>query len=55
MYIPFARTDQVKRLPYFALPTTWNELPDDRMTPNKTTFTIALKDYLHRLNNDHTY
>ena len=53
IYIPFARTDQVKRLPYFALPTTWNELPDDRMTPNKTTFTIALKDYLHRLNNDH--
>jgi len=50
IYIPYARTDHVKRLPYFALPTCWNNLPDDRMTPNKTTFSIALKDYLHRLN-----
>ena len=49
IYIPYARTDHVKRLPYFALPTCWNNLPDDRMTPNKTTFSIALKDYLHRL------
>jgi len=50
IYIPFARTDQVKRLTYFALPMTWNELPDDRMTPNKITFTIALKDHLHHIN-----
>ena len=49
LYIPFARTDQVKRLTYFSLPATWNSLPDNKYTPNKTTFKIALKSYFHRL------
>ena len=49
LYIPFARTEHVKRLTYFSLPATWNTLPDDKFTPNKTTFKIALKNYLHRL------
>ena len=49
LYTPLARTDHVKRLPYFALPLTWNNLPDDKHNTNKTTFKIALKDYLYRL------
>ena len=49
IYIPFARTDHVKKLPLYSLPRTWNDLPDDRMTNNPTTFKIALKDHLRRL------
>ena len=47
LYIPFARTDQTKKLPFISLPTIWNELPDFKLTPNKTTFKIALKQHLH--------
>ena len=53
-YIPLARTEHVKRLTYFALPTTWNELPDDKLTPNKTTFKTALKNHLWSLETEHT-
>ena len=49
LYTPFARTDHVKRLSYFALPDCWNNLPDDKLGTNKTTFKIALRDYLFRL------
>ena len=34
LYIPFARTDHVKRLIYFALPKTWNDLPDSKLNSN---------------------
>ena len=49
LYVPFARTDHVKRLPYFSFPKLWNELPDFKLTSNPTTFKIALKYYLHEL------
>ena len=49
LYIPFARTDRVKRLPFFSLPKLWNDLPDFKLSRNPTTFKIALKEYLHEL------
>ena len=49
LYIPFARTEHVKRLPFFSLPKTWNYMPDFKLTSNPTTFKIALKYYLHSL------
>ena len=49
LYVPFARTDHVKRLPYFSFPKLWNELPDFKLTSNPTTFKIALKYHLHEL------
>ena len=51
LHIPFARTDHVKRLPYFSFPKMWNDLPDFKLTSNATTFKIALKYYLHDLVN----
>ena len=51
LHIPFARTDHVKRLPYFSFPKMWNDLPDFKLTNNATTFKIALKYYLHDLVN----
>ena len=47
LYIPFARTDHVKRLPFFSFPKIWNDLPDCKLSPNPTTFKIALKFHLH--------
>ena len=49
LYAPFARTDHVKRLPYFAFPKIWNELPDCKLSPNPVTFKIGLKWHLHML------
>ena len=49
LYIPFARTDHVKRMPYFSFPRIWNELPDFKLTNNATTLKIALKYHLHSL------
>ena len=49
MYIPFARSEQVKRLTYFSLPRILNELPDCRHTPNPITFKIAIKWHLRNL------
>ena len=49
IYVPVARTDQVKRLSYFDLPATWNSLSDNRMTVNQTTFRIELKTHLYNL------
>ena len=45
LYIPLARTEQVRRLPYIALPTMWNDLYVQKYTPNPLTFKIAIKDY----------
>ena len=49
LYVPFARTEHVKRLPYFAFPKLWNEMPDFKLTSNPVTFKIALKFHLHEL------
>ena len=49
LYAPFARTDHVKRLPYFAFPKIWNELPDCKLSPNPVTIKIGLKWHLHML------
>ena len=46
LYIPLARTEHVKRLTYFALPRTWNDLPDSKLNSNVTTFRIFLKSHL---------
>ena len=43
LYIPFARTDHAKRLSYFSLPKTWNDLPDSKLNGNVTTFRMFLK------------
>ena len=49
LYVPFARTDHVKRLPFFSFPKLWNDLPDLKLTRNPITFKIALKWHLHNL------
>ena len=46
---PFARTEQVKRLPYFSMHRIWNNLPDCELPSNPTTFKIAQKWHLHNL------
>jgi hypothetical protein len=46
MYIPFATTDYVKKLPYYALAINWNNLPAEKMYPNKLTFKISLLSHL---------
>lgn len=51
LYIPLARTEQVKKLPYFALPKVWNELYEQKYTPNPITFKIAIKSHFLALNN----
>jgi hypothetical protein len=45
--IPFIRIEQFRRNPIISLPTAWNELRDElRFQHNRTTFKIALEDYL---------
>ena len=46
LHIPLARTDQIKKLPLFHFPKTWNDLPDFKLIPNKTSFKTALKTFL---------
>jgi hypothetical protein len=46
-FIPFIRIEQFRRNPIISLPTAWNELRDElRFQHNRTTFKIALEDYL---------
>jgi len=45
-YIPMALTEQVKKLTFFHLPKLWNDLPDFKLTANKTTFKFALREHL---------
>ena len=52
LYIPFARTDHAKRLSYFSLPKTWNDLPDSKLNSNVTTFRMFLKSHLLSQLND---
>ena len=54
LYLPLARTDHVKRLPYFSYPKTWNDLPDLKLSSNSTTFKISLKSHLHSLTSEET-
>ena len=51
LYIPYARTEHVKKMSYFTLPRIWNELTEQKFTPNPTTFKIAIKDYFLSLMN----
>jgi hypothetical protein len=44
--IPFARTEQTKRLPYFSFPKIWNNLHDQKWTQNPITFKISMKQLL---------
>ena len=44
--VPFSRTENLKRHPYFSLPNSWNALNDLRFQYNPTTFRIALHDHL---------
>ena len=37
-------------MPYFALPKMWNELNEQKVTPNPVTFKIVIKDYFLGLN-----
>jgi hypothetical protein len=45
-FVPFAINEQVKRLPYFAFPKTWNDMSPMKYTPNPVTFKIFLKNDL---------
>jgi hypothetical protein len=47
IYIPFPRIDLFKRLPIYALPTTWNSHDVVRYYANRTTFRYALQELLH--------
>ncbi len=43
----FIRIEHFRRNPLVSLPFAWNELPDElRFQHNRTTFKIALNDYL---------
>jgi hypothetical protein len=51
-YIPMARTEHLKRLPYFTLPRVWNNLEGLKLEQNTTTFKIGCKNlYLSNLSN----
>ena len=45
LYVPFARTDQCKLLPFFSFPKFWNNLHIQKFTPNPITFKIAIKEF----------
>jgi hypothetical protein len=47
-YVPFARIDQIKRLPLFSLPKIWNEFEDDviKCESSKLIFNSMLKSHL---------
>jgi hypothetical protein len=52
-YVPFARIDQVTRLPLFALPKIWNKFEDDiiKSEANKLVFNSKLKGhFINKLN-----
>ena len=51
LYIPYARTEHVKKMSFFSLPRVWNELSEQRFTPNPTTFKIAIKEHFLSLTN----
>ncbi len=44
--IPNPRIEQFKKSPLYFLPKEWNELNDIKLQQNKTTFIIALKEFL---------
>jgi hypothetical protein len=46
IYVPMATSEQVKKLPYFAFATCWNNLILEKQYPNPLTFKIALSDHL---------
>jgi hypothetical protein len=46
LYLPVAKTEQVKKLTYFALAKNWNTLPIEKQYANPTTFKIFLKEHL---------
>ena len=50
-YVPFARTEHVKKMSYFALPKMWNDLHEQIFTSNPTTFKIAIKNHFLSLTN----
>jgi hypothetical protein len=45
LYIPLARSEQSSKLPIFALPRLWNELPPFKLTPELSIFRPLLKEY----------
>ena len=51
LYVPFARTEQVKKMSFFALPRVWNELHEQKFTPIPITFKIAIKSHFLSLTN----
>jgi hypothetical protein len=49
LYIPLAKSEQVKKLTYFALAKNWNNLPIEKQYANPTTFRIFLKEHLSNI------
>ena len=46
-YLPNPRVDSFKNIPLYSFPFEWNKLPDEiKLQHNRTTFKIALKDFL---------
>ena len=41
----------MSKMSYFALLKMWNQLHDQKLTPNPITFKIAIKDYFLNLDN----
>ena len=52
LYIPLAKTEQINRLPLFALPRLWNRFYEQKFTPNPVTFKIASKNHFKELLNE---
>ena len=51
LYVPFARTEQVQKMSFFALPRVWNDLHEQKFTPYPITFKIAIKNHFLSLTN----
>jgi hypothetical protein len=52
-FVPFARTSQADRIPFFSFPKIWNEFPDVviKSEANKLIFNFKLKEYfIEKLN-----
>jgi hypothetical protein len=46
IYLPLATSERVKKLPFFALATLWNQLPYEKTYANPITFKFWLSDHI---------
>jgi hypothetical protein len=56
LYVPLARSDQAKKLPFIAFANLWNSLPYDKYHANPVTFRIALNNHIwYQINGDFNF